>query len=54
MWDKSTFINSYAGKACAKTGNKPGVTRGNQWIRLSRELALLELDARGFGVVAQV
>ena len=24
---KSTFINSYAGKACAKTGNKPGVTK---------------------------
>ena len=28
---KSTFINSYAGKACTKTGNKPGVTRGKQW-----------------------
>ena len=27
---KSTFINSYAGKACAKTGNKPGVTKGKQ------------------------
>ena len=39
---KSTFINSYAGKACAKTGNKPGVTRGNQWIRLSREAELLD------------
>ena len=32
---KSTFINSYAGKACAKTGNKPGVTKGKQWIRLA-------------------
>ena len=31
---KSTFINTFAGKACAKTGNKPGVTRGKQWIRL--------------------
>ena len=31
---KSTFINSFAGKACTKTGNKPGVTRGKQWIRL--------------------
>ena len=30
---KSTFINSFAGKACAKTGNKPGVTKGKQWIR---------------------
>ena len=27
---KSTFINSYAGRACAKTGNKPGVTKGKQ------------------------
>lgn len=39
---KSTFINSYAGKACAKTGNKPGVTRGNQWIRLNKTLELLD------------
>lgn len=39
---KSTFINSFAGKACAKTGNKPGVTKGKQWIRLSRELELLD------------
>lgn len=39
---KSTFINSYAGKAAAKTGNKPGVTKGKQWIRLSRELELLD------------
>ncbi len=26
---KSTFINSFAGKACAKTGNRPGVTKEN-------------------------
>ncbi|MBQ3104881.1 MAG: ribosome biogenesis GTPase YlqF [Lachnospiraceae bacterium] len=39
---KSTFINSYAGKACAKTGNKPGVTKGKQWIRLSKDLELLD------------
>jgi len=39
---KSTFINSYAGKACAKTGNKPGVTKGNQWIRLNKGLELLD------------
>jgi ribosome biogenesis GTPase A len=39
---KSTFINSYAGKACAKTGNKPGVTKGKQWIRLSKEVELLD------------
>lgn len=35
---KSTFINTFAGKACAKTGNKPGVTKGKQWIRLYREV----------------
>ena len=29
---KSTFINSLSGKSGAKTGNKPGVTRGRQWI----------------------
>ena len=39
---KSTFINAFAGKACAKTGNKPGVTKGNQWIRLNKSLELLD------------
>lgn len=39
---KSTFINSFAGKACTKTGNKPGVTKGKQWIRMNRELELLD------------
>ena len=39
---KSTFINSFAGKACTKTGNKPGVTKGKQWIRLSKDLELLD------------
>lgn len=39
---KSTFINSYAGKACAKTGNKPGVTKGKQWIKLNKNLELLD------------
>ena len=39
---KSTFINSFAGKACAKTGNKPGVTKGKQWIRLNKDLELLD------------
>ena len=39
---KSTFINSFAKKAVAKTGNKPGVTKGKQWIRLSNELELLD------------
>ena len=39
---KSTFINALAGKACAKTGNKPGVTKGKQWIRLNKTLELLD------------
>lgn len=39
---KSTFINSYAGRACTKTGNKPGVTKGKQWIRLHKDLELLD------------
>ena len=39
---KSTFINSYAEKACAKTGNKPGVTKGKQWIRLNKNVELLD------------
>ena len=39
---KSTFINSYAGKACAKTGNKPGVTKGKQWINLSKNILMLD------------
>ena len=39
---KSTLINSLAGKACAKTGNKPGVTKGKQWIRLNKNVELLD------------
>ncbi len=39
---KSTLINSMAGRASAKTGNKPGVTRGKQWIRLKGQVELLD------------
>jgi len=39
---KSTFINSFAGKAVTKTGNKPGVTKGKQWIRLNKNVELLD------------
>lgn len=39
---KSTFINALAGKAAAKTGNKPGVTKGKQWIRLNKQVELLD------------
>ncbi|MBO4391297.1 MAG: ribosome biogenesis GTPase YlqF [Lachnospiraceae bacterium] len=39
---KSTLINSFAGKSSAKTGNKPGVTKGTQWIRLNEQADLLD------------
>ncbi len=39
---KSTLINQLAGKKVAKTGNKPGVTRGKQWIRLNDNLELFD------------
>lgn len=39
---KSTFINAFAGRACTRTGNKPGVTKGKQWIRIQRDLELLD------------
>ena len=39
---KSTFINSFVGKASTKTGNKPGVTKGKQWIRLNKHIELLD------------
>ena len=39
---KSTFINSLVGKASAKTGDKPGVTKGNQWLTVNQEFLLLD------------
>ena len=39
---KSTFINSFAGRACTKTGNKPGVTKGAQWVKLNKQVELLD------------
>ncbi len=39
---KSTLINTLAGRASAKTGDKPGVTRGNQWLTISDGLMLLD------------
>ena len=39
---KSTFINTFAGRAVAKTGNRPGVTKGKQWIRLNKNVELLD------------
>ena len=39
---KSSFINKLSGKKSAKTGDKPGVTRGKQWIRLQNGFELLD------------
>lgn len=39
---KSTFINKLVGKASAKTGNKPGVTKGKQWIKIKSDFELLD------------
>ncbi len=39
---KSTFINGLSGKAAAKTGNRPGVTKGKQWIKVDRSFELLD------------
>ena len=39
---KSTFINSLYGRAGADTADRPGVTRGRQWIKLSGGLDLLD------------
>ena len=39
---KSTFINKAAGRKSAKAGDRPGVTRGKQWIHVDRGLDLLD------------
>ena len=39
---KSTFINAFVGRNIAKTADKPGVTRTNQWIKINSELELLD------------
>lgn len=39
---KSTLINRFAHKNIARTGNKPGVTKAQQWIKYGKELELLD------------
>jgi ribosome biogenesis GTPase A len=39
---KSSFINKIAGKTRAKAENRPGVTRGNQWFTIDKQLELLD------------
>ena len=40
---KSTFINSISGTKSARTGNRPGVTKTNQWIKIHSKLHLLDM-----------
>ena len=39
---KSTFTNKVNGASIAKTGDRPGVTRSNQWVRITPYLELLD------------
>ncbi|AEB29758.1 ribosomal biogenesis GTPase [Carnobacterium sp. 17-4] len=39
---KSTLINRFVKKNIAQTGNKPGVTKAQQWLKLGKELELLD------------
>lgn len=39
---KSSLINRLTGKKGARTGNKPGVTRGKQWLNLGADIQLLD------------
>jgi len=39
---KSTLINKYVGKAMTKTGDRPGVTRSNQWVKIRKDFELLD------------
>lgn len=40
---KSTFINALVGKGSTKTGDKPGVTRGKQWVKIRKGFELLDM-----------
>lgn len=39
---KSTFINKLSGRKAAKTGNRPGITRGEQWVKVAEGIELLD------------
>lgn len=39
---KSTFINKFVGRATTQTGDRPGVTKGKQWIKIKKDFELLD------------
>ncbi len=39
---KSMFINNIAGRGIAKTGNKPGITKAKQWIKIGDTIELMD------------
>lgn len=39
---KSSFINKMVGRHIANTGDRPGITRNNQWVRIAQEIDLLD------------
>jgi len=39
---KSMLINAIAGRASAQTGNRPGVTKGNRWVKVSKDFYLMD------------
>lgn len=39
---KSTFLNCLAGRKIARVGEKPGITRGKQWLRIRDDIELLD------------
>ncbi|MDD3268311.1 MAG: ribosome biogenesis GTPase YlqF [Syntrophomonadaceae bacterium] len=39
---KSTFLNCLVGKKMARTGAKPGITRGKQWVRVREDIEFLD------------
>lgn len=39
---KSTFLNCLVGQKVAKTGAKPGITRGKQWVRIREDIEFMD------------
>ncbi len=39
---KSTLINKYVGKKITETGDRPGVTRSKQWVKIKKDFELLD------------